>query len=166
MNLLTFVLVLWRLRELLGNISVQQLLEFLAFSRRLQSRIAWQQIMHVGQLDTPPKTPPNTVVVFLANTINASPSQVAGLWNALREVVWLPGFAPAAPSVPLVDEFAPFARLSQSFNLGKPIPLPPAPLSPAPLPPAPLSPTPLSLPSTLEGIDTGNDDHKELVSDQ
>ncbi|KZO91888.1 hypothetical protein CALVIDRAFT_567906 [Calocera viscosa TUFC12733] len=118
MNLLTLVLVLWRLRQFLGNISVQQVVAFLAFSRRLQSRIAWQQITRIDELDTPPKTLPNTVIIFLANAIDASPTQVTGLWNALREVVWLPGFNPSAVAVPLVDDFAPFARLAQSFSLG------------------------------------------------
>ncbi|KZT60402.1 hypothetical protein CALCODRAFT_480700, partial [Calocera cornea HHB12733] len=117
MNVLALLKILWRLRQLLGGVSVEQVLQFCAFSRRLQPRIAWQELTHVGALDTPPKTLPNTVVAFLASAIDVSPVQVSGLWNALREVVWLPGFNPAALSVPLVDEFSPFARLAQSFNL-------------------------------------------------
>ncbi|KZT54970.1 hypothetical protein CALCODRAFT_547130 [Calocera cornea HHB12733] len=119
MNVFTFVVVLWRLRQLLGGVSVQQVLEFCAFSRRLQPRIAWQELTHVGELDAPPKTLPQTVAVFLATAINVSPAQVSALWSALREVVWLPRFNPTTLSVPLVDDFSPFARLAQSFSLGE-----------------------------------------------
>ncbi|KZO89472.1 hypothetical protein CALVIDRAFT_569895 [Calocera viscosa TUFC12733] len=58
------------------------------------------------------------VVVFLANTIDTSPGQVTGLWHALRQVIWLPGWDPTALSVPLTDDFGPFAHLAQGFNLG------------------------------------------------
>ncbi|KZT50697.1 hypothetical protein CALCODRAFT_535685 [Calocera cornea HHB12733] len=117
MQILDLVGAFLHVQVWLTNVTVQHVVTFVALARRLQNRIAWQELASHRQTDVPPNGLPNTIISFLANAVGVEHHQVIALWEALRGVIWDSSKIPTAVTAPIVDDYAPFALYGEKREI-------------------------------------------------